>query len=209
MEGCDIDWKINFKNPYNEIEFVDQIHYDIWVVDDSGNRLRSLAEELGRKELFNGFGQVHVLMPVKENAGISKYVIFIHGTGPEHQVPDATKGGFVTVEIEIDKNPLFEGTPSTPYVPEKAQIQPWIKTSVGYWADGVSSDAEFISAIQFLIKEGIIQIPPTTQGTGDVAEIQPWIKTSVGYWADGVSSDAEFISAIQFLIKEGIMSISS
>jgi len=74
-------------------------------------------------------------------------------------------GGYVTIEIEIDENPLFDKSnvdvdPSitTPPVSEKAQIQPWIKTSVGYWADGVSSDDEFINAIQFLIKEGIMRI---------------------------------------------------
>ncbi len=208
MEGCDIDWKINFKNPYNEIEFVDQIHYDIWVVDDSGNRLRSLAAELGRTELFNGFGQVHVLMPVKENAGISKYVIFIHGTGPEHQVPDAQKGGFVTVEIEIDKNPLFGGTPSTDSVIR--EIPSWIKNNAGWWADGSIDDSSFVQGIQFLIKEGIMQIPPTTQGSSSGSnEIPSWIKNNAGWWADGSIDDASFVGGIQFLIEEGIMSISS
>jgi len=36
--------------------------------------------------------------------------------------------------------------------------QKWIKTSVGFWADGISSDDEFISSIQFLIKEGILSV---------------------------------------------------
>ena len=35
-------------------------------------------------------------------------------------------------------------------------VPAWIKTTTGYWVDGVSSDNEFVSAIQFLIKEGII-----------------------------------------------------
>jgi len=208
MEGCDIDWKINFKNPYNEIEFVDQIHYDIWVVDDDGNRLRSLAEELGRKELFNGFGQVHKLMSVKESAGLAKYVIFIHGTGPENQVADATRGGFVTVEIEIDDNPLFEGTPSTNSVIR--EIPSWIKNNAGWWADGSIDDTSFVQGIQFLIREGIMQIPPTTQGSSSNSnEIPSWIKNNAGWWADGSIDDDSFIGGIQFLIEEGIMSISS
>jgi len=208
MEGCDIDWKINFKNPYNEIEFVDQIHYDIWVVDESGNRLRSLADERGRIELFNGFGQVHILMPVKESAGLVKYVIFIHGTGPENQVPDATRGGFVTVEIEIDENPLFEGTPSTNSVIR--EIPSWIKNNAGWWADGSIDDTSFVQGIQFLIQEGIMKIPPTTQGSGSGSnEIPSWIKNNAGWWADGSIDDDSFIGGIQFLIEEGIMSISS
>jgi hypothetical protein len=208
MEGCDIDWKINFMNPFNDVEFIDQLHYDIWVVDESGNRLRSHAEDLGRTDLFNGFGQVHLLMPVKENAGIVKYVIFVHGTGPEHQVPDAQKGGFVTVEIEIDKNPLFDGTPSTSS--DSNEIPSWIKNNAGWWADGSIDDSSFVQGIQFLIQEGIMQIPPTTQGSSsDSNEIPSWIKNNAGWWADGSIDDDSFVGGIQFLIEEGIMSISS
>jgi len=207
MEGCDIDWRINFMNPFNSVEFIDQIHYDIWVVDENGKKLRSYAEDLGRNDLYNGFGQVHLVLPVEENAGLVRYAIFVHGTGPEYQVPDAKMGGYAIVEIEIDDNPLFES--SIPELQPPTGVPSWIKTSSGFWVDGVSSDSEFISAIQFLIKERIIQIPPTTQGSSSSGEIPSWIQTTVGFWVDGVSSDDEFINAIQFLIKEGIMTIPS
>jgi len=89
------------------------------------------------------------------------------------------------------------------------EIPSWLKTTVGYWADGVSSDGEFINAIKFLIEDGIIQIPATTQGTGNTDQIPSWLKITVGYWADGVSSDGEFINAIKFLIENGLMTISN
>ena len=89
------------------------------------------------------------------------------------------------------------------------EIPSWLKTTVGYWADGVSSDGEFVNAIKFLIEDGIIQIPPTTQGTGNIDQIPSWLKTTVGYWADGVSSDGEFVNAIKFLIEDGLMTISN
>jgi len=89
------------------------------------------------------------------------------------------------------------------------EIPTWLKTTVGYWADGVSSDGEFVNAIKFLIEDGIIQIPPTTQGTGNTDQIPSWLKTTVGYWADGVSSDGEFINTIKFLIENGLMTISN
>ena len=208
MEGCNIDWKINFMNPFNDVEFIDQVHYDIWVVDENGNRLRSYAEDLGRNDLFNGFGQVHLLLPVEENAGLVNYTIFVHGTGPEYQVPDAKLGGYATIEIEIDENPLIEklndDVISSPAIPS------WIKFTSGVWVDGDSSDAEFINAIQFLIENEIIVIPPTVQGSdGESNEVPSWIKFTTGVWVDGDSSDDEFINAIQFLIEEGIMTISS
>ncbi len=207
MEGCPIDWRINFMNPYNDVEFIDQVHYDIWVVDEDGNRLRSYAEDLGRNDLFNGFGQVHLVLPVKENAGLVRYAIFVHGTGPEYQVPDAKLGGYSIVEIQIDDNPLYKNTIATP---PPTEIPSWIKFTTGVWVDGDSSDAEFINAIKFLIEDKIIVIPPTAQGSdGNSAEIPSWIKFTTGVWVDGDSSDAEFISAIQFLITEGIMRVSS
>jgi hypothetical protein len=204
MEGCGIDWRINFMNPYNDVEFIDQIHYDIWVVDENGNRLRSYAEDLGRNDLFNGFGQVHLVLPVKENAGLVRYAIFVHGTGPEYQVPDAQLGGYAIIEIQIDDNPLFEG--ETPVVRE---IPSWIKNNAGWWADGSIDDSSFVQGIQFLIQEGIMQIPPTTQGSSGSNEIPSWIKNNAGWWADGSIDDDSFVGGIQFLIEEGIMSISS
>ena len=215
MEGCNIDWKINFMNPYNDIEFIDQLHYDIWVVDENDNILRSYAEDIGKTELFNGFGQVHILLPVEEDAGLARYVIFVHGTGPEYQVADAKMGGFVTVEIEIDENPLYEKSivipPTTQDSDEKSnEIPSWIKNNAGWWADGSIDDDSFIQGLQFLIKEGIMQIPPTTQGTGSgTNEIPSWIKNNAGWWADGSIDDDSFIQGLQFLIKEGIMTISS
>jgi hypothetical protein len=208
LAGCNIDWKINFKNKYHEVQFVDQIHYDIWVVDEDNNRLRSLAEEKGRDTLFNGFGQVHLLLPVEEKPGIARYAIFVHGTGPEFQIPDPELAGFVIIEIEIAENPLLEE--SNGDVVSPPEIPAWIKTNAGWWAEGAIEDSDFVQGIQFLIKEGIMKIPTTTQGTGSGGnEIPSWIKTNAGWWAEGAIEDSDFVQGIQFLIKEGIMTITS
>jgi hypothetical protein len=208
MEGCTIDLIINFMNPFNDVEFIDQIHYDIWVLDENGNRLRSYAEDLGRKTLFNGFGQVHLVLPVEENAGIVPYTIFVHGTGPEFQVPDPKPGGYVTIEIEIDENPLIDK--SNGDVVSSTAIPSWIKNNAGWWAEGSIDDSSFVQGIQFLIKEGIMQIPSTSQGSSSGSNAIPsWIKNNAGWWADGSIDDDSFIQGIQFLIKEGIMTISS
>lgn len=205
MEGCNIDWKINFKNKFNQEEFVDQVHYDIWVVDENGNRLRSLAEDLGRADLFNGFGQAHILLPIEEPAGITHYAIFVHGTGSENEVPDAKKGGYAIIDVEIAKNPLLTGTDNA----NAAEIPEWIKNNAKWWADGSIDDSSFVQGIQFLIKEGIMKIPPTSQGSGSSNEIPDWIKNNAGWWADGSIDDDSFVGGIQFLIEEGIMKIQT
>ena len=35
IPGCDMEWFINFMRVVNPTEFVNQVHYDIWVVDES------------------------------------------------------------------------------------------------------------------------------------------------------------------------------
>jgi hypothetical protein len=204
IEGCNIDWKINFISKYNDVEILDQIHYDIWVVDEQNNRLRSYAQELGEDNLYNEFGRVHHLVPIKEEAGLVRYAIFVHGTGPEQEEPDASMSGFTVVEIQIDENPLLEKQSDTvsPKIPE------WIKSNAGWWANGEIDDATFVQGIQFLIKEDILKIPPTNSGPGsDGDEIPQWIKSNAGWWANGEIDDATFVQGIQFLIKEGILQI--
>ncbi len=197
-EGCSIDWKINFMNKYNEAEFVDGVHYDIWVVDDKGTQLRSYAQDIGRTDLFNGFGQVHVNLPVKEDAGITKYAIFVHGIGSKYSISDVSLAGYSIIEIEIIDNPLFEN--------DNYEIPSWIKNNAGWWADGTINDESFIQGISFLIKEGIIQISETQRvDNNNSGDIPSWIKNNAGWWADGSINDSSFIQGIQFLIREGII----
>ena len=206
IEGCNIDWKLNFMNKYNDVEFVDQVHYDIWVVDEDGNRLRSYAQDIGRANLFNGFGQVHLLLPVEENAGISHYVIFVHGTGSEYEISDATMGGYITVDIEIGENPLLNKLDDTAILPSK--IPEWIKNNAGWWAEGSIDDDSFIQGIQFLIKDNILKIPSTTQDTSSTSnEIPEWIRNNASWWSDDLITDEDFIKGLEFLVENGIIKV--
>ena len=89
-------------------------------------------------------------------------------------------------------------------------IPDWVKTSAGWWADGMTTDAEFVAAIQHLISIGVIVVEPVAQTTSEQSDSIPdWVKTSAGWWADGVTSDAEFVAAIQHLIKTGIIHVET
>ena len=204
MEGCDIDWKINFMNKYHEIQFEDEIHYDIWVVDENDNKLRSYAQDLGREELFNGFGQVHIRFPVEEKSGLVRYAIFVHGTGPEYQVPDAKMSGYAIIEIDVMKNSLLEKSQNSILTSE---IPTWIKNNAGWWADGSIDDDSFVLGMEFLIKEEIIEIYETTVNENGSGIIPTWIKNNAGWWADGSIDDDSFVLGMEFLIKEGMLKI--
>ena len=90
------------------------------------------------------------------------------------------------------------------------KIPDWIKSNAGWWADGLIDDNSFVEGLQFLIKEGLMQIPATEQGSvSNDNKIPDWIKSNAGWWADGLIDDNSFVQGIQFLIKEGLMKISN
>jgi len=65
----------------------------------------------------------------------------------------------LTLTISVILFGALVGFPLTQHVSAQEEIPNWIKTTAGFWVDGVSSDNEFVSAIEFLIGEGIIQVP--------------------------------------------------
>jgi len=42
---------------------------------------------------------------------------------------------------------------------QESSLPSWIKTIAGFWANDLISDDEFVGALQFLVKEGILVIP--------------------------------------------------
>jgi len=90
---------------------------------------------------------------------------------------------------------------------EKTAIPDWVRGNAEWWAQGAIGDSDFVSGIQFLIKEGIMTIPETAQGTtsDDSQEIPSWIKNNADWWAQGLISDDDFLKGIQYLVEQGIM----
>ena len=198
VEGCEMQWLVNFISKYDDTEFLNQVQFDILVVDDNLTPLRSIAQEEGRTFLYSPSGQHTIDMIVKEKPGIAKYVVWIYGLSPEGIAPSSATD-YLEIEIEIYAP---DGTTTVQKIPD------WIKNNAGWWADGSIDDDSFVQGIQFLIKEGIMKIPQTTQGSGgNTSGIPDWIKNNAGWWADGSIDDDSFVQGIQFLIKEGIMKI--
>ncbi len=92
---------------------------------------------------------------------------------------------------------------------KESQIPEWVRNNAEWWAQGAIGDSDFVSGIQYLIKEGIIQIPETAKSstTGDSEEIPAWIKNNADWWAQGLISDDDFVKGIQCLVENGIIVI--
>lgn len=204
--GCPLEWFINFKRPADQTEFLNQVQYDIFVVDEKLTPLRSIANDQGRDYLYSPSGQIHYSTIIEEDPGIAHYVIWIYGLSPEGFVPSGAPD-YLQIDIQISGQAPTTIPKPTPTEPEQ-EIPSWIKNNAGWWATGQIDDNSFVQGIQFLIKEGIMKIPPTSQGTGGSDEIPDWIKNNAGWWADGLITDNDFVQGIQFLIESGIMRIS-
>jgi len=91
---------------------------------------------------------------------------------------------------------------------QEATIPDWIKNNAGWWADGLIDDNSFVSGIQWLISNDVMNIPPTDSTGIKGSTIPTWIKNNAGWWADGLIPDDAFVSGLQWLISNGIMKIS-
>jgi len=88
-----------------------------------------------------------------------------------------------------------------------AEVPSWVKNNAGWWADGTISESEFISGIEFLINDGIINVPPTTVSSETSDGVPAWVKNNAGWWADGTITDGEFVNGIQHLMSIGVINI--
>ena len=91
----------------------------------------------------------------------------------------------------------------------EASIPDWVRTNAGWWATNQIADSDFVSGIEFMIKQGIIQVPQTPQQENTQSKIPDWIKTSARWWADGIISDNEFTKSIEYLIKINVIRLDS
>ncbi|MDH3341393.1 MAG: tetratricopeptide repeat protein [Nitrosopumilus sp.] len=105
-----------------------------------------------------------------------------------------------------DEKPSTNKIIENPINAASSQIPDWIRNNASWWVAGNIDDDAFVGGIQFLIKEGIIQIPETTKSTpSDSQEIPTWIKNNADWWSQGLISDNDFLKGIQFLVENGII----
>ena len=86
-------------------------------------------------------------------------------------------------------------------------IPSWLKTHAEYWANYQIDDETYVQGIEYLIKEGIIQIDSTQSGVGSSQQIPSWVKNNAKWWSEGIISDEDYVNGIEYLIKEGIIRV--
>ena len=159
--GCDLEFLIEFKKSYSSDIWENQIHYDIMKVDSELVPIASAAEDEGRNKFFSTSGQVHRYWLMTGDPGLQKFALLVKGTGPEYIAPNPEFFGYVIFDIDILSADKGSGSLQTitPTITEtEITIPNWIKNNAGWWANGEIPDSAFVSGLQWLISNGIMNI---------------------------------------------------
>ena len=92
---------------------------------------------------------------------------------------------------------------------EERKIPYWVKNNAGWWSEDKISDTDFITGIEYLIKNKIVSISSQTNKENLSDVIPPWIKNNAGWWSAGKISDEDFLSGIKYLIENGIIKVNA
>ncbi len=194
----------------------DSIPFDIAFFDSQANLLKDVRYSYwldhGQETLIEGHGDDPNNPGILAVEGIDtqnlmipsqgQYMlnILVHGTGLDY---DPTNAGIGTALLDIGPSTRAPGDQGT-----DVAIQDWVRNSAGWWAAGDIDDQSFISALQYMIQEGIITVQYSQPGNQADTEIPQWVRNSAGWWAAGDIDDQSFISALQYMIQEGIIPLS-
>lgn len=207
---------IGFYDSFTEQQVAGDVDYDIQLLDKDQSVLWSKTDAIAR----HGTDTQTINMPSNGIYSIVVKVKSIISSG----LPDTTRVGMgrgnVVIPSTVTENDALvqTGTPPAGQSSNESSTQTptgtgivipkWIKNNAKWWSQSSIDDATFASGIQYLIKQGIIQLPPTASGTqSSGVTIPAWVKTNAGFWADGQIDDQTFASGIQYLIKVGIISV--
>ena len=95
----------------------------------------------------------------------------------------------------------------SPFVSAQS-VPEWVKNNAAWWSEGTISEGEFVSAIQFLIKENILTMPDTPVAEEKAQKGVPeWVKNNAKWWAEGMITDEDYIQGLQYLIDQGILKV--
>jgi hypothetical protein len=179
------------------------IRYGYSILDESGNEIiTNLGNDPKNPGIlaFEGINTQEITIP-SQNPYTLKVAIFGQGINN-----DLTYAGIAEGILEIGSGGSMLIKQET--TPQEISIPDWVRNNAGWWSAGQIGDNDFASGIEYMIKEGIINVPTTSTGevTGE-SIIPDWIRNNAGWWADGLISDEDFANGLQYLIKIGVISV--
>jgi len=168
-------------------------------VSETGWKYLSMEKKEG---LGKGSGPTSAILSQKD-----RYAVMVAGSPSEGNEPLANLPQLHEVaKIVWEK---MDKKISTVSEPVKEKVPGWVKNNAKWWSEGQIGDSDFVSGIQFMIKEKIIDIPNLPEQASVKAEekVPDWIRNNAGWWADGQISEDDFVSGIKWLVENGIIKV--
>ena len=95
---------------------------------------------------------------------------------------------------------------------ESTTIPEWIKETVKFWTEDYVDDMTFVNAMEWMIKNKIIQTPELSIVSSESVDssdrqviVPEWIKNNARFWSNDQISDLDFLSGVTYLYKEEIV----
>jgi hypothetical protein len=193
--GQEIPFEFSFFDKDNNL--LRDVHYGYEILDENGNQIAfNIGSDPNMAGILasEGLDVQKIKIPTQDQY---KLRLLIIGQG---MPMDVTYSGIV--------ESIFEVGPAGKITTSEIVIPNWIKNNARWWAEGNIGDSDFVSGIQYLIKEGIMRIPPSSQtGSGSSQTIPTWIKNNAKWWAEGQITDNDFVQGIQYLVRQGIIKV--
>ena len=107
---------------------------------------------------------------------------------------------------------IFENPTKKPDFLQKIEentIPYWIRNNAAWWANDKISDTDFISGIEYLLKNKIIKLGSMNTNYDSADIIPSWIKNNAGWWAAGKISDGDFLTGIKYLVENNIIKVNA
>jgi hypothetical protein len=92
---------------------------------------------------------------------------------------------------------------------EERTVPYWVKNNAKWWSEDKISDNDFITGIEYLLKNNIINISSQNNKENPSDVIPSWIKINAGWWANNDISENEFLTGIKYLIENGIIKVNA
>ena len=132
---------------------------------------------------------------------------------PNNQV---TQNYLTSLEKLVEKYSLklFENPTEKPnFLQEidERQIPYWVKSNASWWSADKITDTDFISGIEYLIENRIMNINShnITKYENSSDTIPSWIKNSAKWWSMGQIPDEDFLSGIKYLIENNVIKVNA
>ncbi len=221
--------QLSFFDAFTELPVSGDVNYNLKLLDSSGNTILSKIDQTAKGGIdtqtlnLPGNGiynlQLNITsivgptgLPDTSRIGMARASLVIPSTVTADTGVVAIQGNQSAGQslLNVNNTQTMSSSPTTNNASNTQIVIPaWVKNNAKWWSENSIDDSTFASGIQYLIKQGIIQIPPTASGQSSPGvQIPQWVKTNAGWWSNGQIDDQTFVAGIQYLIKNGIITVS-